>query len=78
MNLKMEEEMNKPKLFKLLALFAVVSLTLAACGGGAATATQASSKQVTSTGFECPVPENKAQVTSKELNLFVRRQSQPG
>ena len=71
MNLKMEEEMNKSKLFKLLALLAVVSLTLAACGAGAATATQASSKQVTSTGFECPEPQNKAQVTSKELNLFV-------
>jgi spermidine/putrescine-binding protein len=71
MNLKMEEEMNKSKLFKLLALLAVASLTLAACGGTAATATQASSAKVTSTGFECPEPENPAQVTSKELNLFV-------
>jgi spermidine/putrescine transport system substrate-binding protein len=72
MNLKMEEEMNKSKLFKLLAFLAVVSLTLAACGGTAATATQASSAaKVTSTGFECPQPEFPAQVTSKELNLFV-------
>ena len=71
MNLKMEEEMNKSKLFKLLAFIAVASLTLAACGGTTATATQASSAKVTSTGFECPQPEFPAQVTSKELNLFV-------
>jgi spermidine/putrescine transport system substrate-binding protein len=71
MNLKMEEEMNKSKLFKLLAFLAVVSLTLAACGGNTATATPASSAKVTSTGFECPQPEFPAQVTSKELNLFV-------
>jgi spermidine/putrescine-binding protein len=59
-------------LFKLLAFLAVVSLTLAACGGNAATATQASSAaKVTSTGFECPQPEFPAKVTSKELNLFV-------
>lgn len=63
--------MNKSKLFKLLAFLAVISLTLAACGGTAATATQASSPKVTSTGFECPQPEFPAQVTSKELNLFV-------
>ena len=63
--------MNKSKLFKLLAFLAVASLTLTACGGTAATATQASSAKVTSTGFECPQPEFPAQVTSKELNLFV-------
>lgn len=63
--------MNKSKLFKLLAFLAVVSMTLAACGGNAATATPASSAKVTSTGFECPQPEFPAQVTSKELNLFV-------
>ena len=71
MNLRMEEEMNKTKLFKLLAFFAVASLTLAACGGAAATATPAKTAKVTSTGFECPEPEFPAQVTSKELNLFV-------
>ena len=63
--------MNKSKLFKLLAFLTVASLTLAACGGNAATATQASTAKVTSSGFECPQPENPAQVTSKELNLFV-------
>ena len=63
--------MNKSKLFKLLALLAVASLTLAACGGAAATATPAKSAKVTSTGYECPEPESPAKVTSKELNLFV-------
>jgi len=63
--------MNKSKLFKLLAFLVIASLTLAACGGNAATATQASTAKVTSSGFECPQPENPAQVTSKELNLFV-------
>ena len=63
--------MNKSNMFKLLALFAALSLTLAACGGGGATATQASSKKATSTNFECPEPESPAKVTSKELNLFV-------
>jgi spermidine/putrescine-binding protein len=71
MNLKMEEEMNKTKLFKLLAFFAAASLMLAACGGAAATATPAKTAKVTSTGYECPEPEFPAQVTSKELNLFV-------
>ena len=71
MNLKMEEEMTKSNMFKLLALLAVASLTLAACGGAAATATPAKSAKVTSTGYECPEPENPVQVTSKELNLFV-------
>jgi len=44
---------------------------LAACGGAAATATPAKTAKVTSTGYECPEPEFPAQVTSKELNLFV-------
>jgi len=76
-NLLKEEEMNKSKLFKLLAFLAVVSLTLAACGGAAATATPAKSAKVTSTGYECPEPEFPAQVASKELNLFVWTQYIP-
>ena len=63
--------MNKSNLFKLLAFLAVASLMLAACGGTAATATPASSAKVTSSGFECPEPDFPAEVTSKELNLFV-------
>ena len=70
--------MNKNLLFKLLALMAVFSLALAACGGGKATATQpaestqpAKAEIVTSSGFVCPQPTTKIEVTSKELNLFV-------
>jgi spermidine/putrescine-binding protein len=71
-----EEEMNKNYLFKLLALFAIVSMALAACGGGgsstAATEPAASGgAKVTSTGFTCPAPEFPTEVTSKELNIFV-------
>ena len=69
--------MNKSKLFKLLAFLAVASLTLAACGGAAATATQASSAKVTSSGYECPEPEFPMQASSKELNLFVWTQYIP-
>ncbi len=60
--------MSKSMLFKLLALMAVLSLTLAACGGK----TEAPAKElVASTGFVCPQPEPRVEVTSKELNLFV-------
>ncbi len=54
-------------LFKLFAMLALVSLLLAACGGGAGEPAQ----KVTSSGFVCPEPEPKMEVTSKELNLFV-------
>lgn len=50
--------MSKNVLFKLLALVAIFSLTLAACGGGG-------------DEFTCPEPETRMEVTSKELNLFV-------
>jgi spermidine/putrescine-binding protein len=64
--------MSKPYLFKLLALLLTASLVLAACGGSIQdTATATSSVKTTSTGFECPAPEFPAEVTSKELNLFV-------
>jgi spermidine/putrescine-binding protein len=60
--------MSKSMLFKLLALVAVLSLTLAACGGK----TEAPAEDlVASTGFVCPQPEPRVEVTSKELNLFV-------
>lgn len=60
--------MSKDLLFKLLAVVAVFSLTLAACGGGAK---PVEGEIVTSTGFVCPPPEPRMEVTSKELNLFV-------
>jgi spermidine/putrescine-binding protein len=60
--------MSKSVLFKLLGLVAVLSLVLAACGGGGGGET---TQKVTSSGFVCPEPEPKMEVTSKELNLFV-------
>jgi len=67
--------MRKSNTIKVLALFAVASMILAACGGGAETpaATQPASSgaKVTSTGFECPEPNPRIDVTSTELNLFV-------
>jgi spermidine/putrescine-binding protein len=57
-------------IWKGLALLAAASLILAACvtSGGPAP-TQAA--KVTSTGFTCPEPSPKVEVTAKELNLFV-------
>jgi spermidine/putrescine-binding protein len=64
--------MNKNKIFKLLALLVIASMVLTACGGGtAATQPAVDGPKVTSTGFECPVPEFPMEVTSKELNIFV-------
>ncbi len=58
-------------IWKLLALLTIFSLSLTACGGGQ-TATEApASQKVTASGFVCPEPQNKVEVTSKELNLFV-------
>jgi spermidine/putrescine-binding protein len=68
-----EEEMNKNNLFKLLALLVIASMALAACGGGGSTATEPAdgAPKVTSTGFTCPEPSPRMEVTSQELNLFV-------
>lgn len=52
---------------KLLVTVAIISLLLAACGKG----TAVSSGKTTAGGFACPAPQNKVDVTSKELNLFV-------
>ena len=57
-------------LWKSLLALAAASLALAACAGGTTTPAEGD-KIVTSTGFECPLPEPKVEVTSKELNLFV-------
>lgn len=53
----------------VLAGLLLTSLLLTACGGAATSAP--TDKKVTSSGFECPQPEPRAEVTSKELNLFV-------
>src|SRR5215208_4194093 len=74
-NLLKEEEMRKSNTIKVLALFAVASMVIAACGGGgqepAATEAGAGGAKVTSTGFECPEPNPRMEVTSTELNVFV-------
>lgn len=56
----------KDTLFKLIVMLTLASLLLAACGGGGESA-----QKVTTSGFVCPEPEPKMEVTSKELNLFV-------
>jgi spermidine/putrescine-binding protein len=68
--------MNKNNLFKLLALLVLASMVLAACGGGGGSTAStepavAGGAKVTSTGFTCPAPEFPAEVTSKEINIFV-------
>jgi spermidine/putrescine-binding protein len=68
--------MNKNNLFKLLTLLVLASMVLAACGGGGGSTAStepavASGAKVTSTGFTCPAPEFPAEVTSKEINIFV-------
>jgi spermidine/putrescine-binding protein len=55
---------------KLLAIFVLASLLLAACGGGVAGG-EDSGEKVTAAGFVCPEPESQIEVTSKDLNLFV-------
>ena len=56
--------MSKSKLFTVLALLVIASMMATACGGG-------NKAQVTSTGFQCPEPNPRMEVTSKELNIFV-------
>lgn len=64
--------MSRSSLFRVLAILTLVSMTLAACGKAPTpAATQAPEAKVTSTGFKCPEPNPRMEVTSKELNLFV-------
>jgi len=64
--------MRKSYLMKLLVLLVLASMLLTACGGKtAATQPADGGKKVTASGFECPQPEPRMEVTSKELNLFV-------
>lgn len=63
--------MSKSSTIKMLAIFAVASMILTACGGAAATEPAESGAKVTSSGFECPEPNPRMEVTSTELNIFV-------
>ena len=63
--------MRKGNVFGLLAMLAIASLVLAACGGGAQTTEASGGPKVTSSGFTCPEAEFPMEVTSTELNLFV-------
>lgn len=77
--------MNKSMVWRTLGILIALSMLLSACSGAATPATAtpakganatdtpsaAAEQKVTSSGFVCPEPENKAQLTSKELNLFV-------
>lgn len=67
--------MSKSVTLKLLAVFAIASMLLTACGGGAGEPAPgepaADGPKVTSSGFECPEPSPRMEVTSAELNIFV-------
>ena len=65
--------MSKSNVLKLLAVFVIASMVLTACGGGGPAATEpaAGGPKVTSSGFECPEPSPRMEVTSTELNIFV-------
>lgn len=62
--------MSKTMFWKPLTVLVLASLVLAACGGGGATPA-GEEEIVASTGFVCPEPEPRMEVTSKELNVFV-------
>ena len=59
----------KINLWRMLALLVVGSMLLAACGGQPSAGD--GGEKVTASGFVCPEPQTQAEVTSKELNLFV-------
>jgi spermidine/putrescine-binding protein len=62
--------MNKS--FRLFTLLTVVGMLLAACGSAQpATPAGTGERKVTASGFECPEPTPRANLTSKELNMFV-------
>ena len=67
--------MSRKNLYGLLGVLVIASMILTACGGSAAPANDSGSgsegPKVTSTGFECPEPSPRMEVTSTELNIFV-------
>lgn len=69
--------MSKANLFQILALLVIASLMLTACSSETKEISTATIVSVTSTGFDCPEPEFPIEVTSTELNLFVRTEYIP-
>jgi spermidine/putrescine-binding protein len=63
--------MGKANLFKPLMILVIASLVMASCGSAIKETSPTAIAEVTSTGFDCPVPEFPMEVTSTELNLFV-------
>ncbi|MBK7448592.1 MAG: hypothetical protein IPJ47_03860 [Anaerolineales bacterium] len=66
--------MLRKSLFNALAVLVVLSVVLTACGGGGGdTSAEPASDgpKTTSSGFECPEPNPRVDVTSTELNIFV-------
>lgn len=64
--------MKKKNVFNLMAVLVIFSIVLAACGGGGSSEQPADTgEKVTSTGFVCPEPSPRIEVTSTELNIFV-------
>lgn len=58
--------MKRSFYWKALVGLCAAGLLVSACGGGGG-----GEAKVTSSGFECPAPEPKVDVTSTELNMFV-------
>lgn len=70
--------MNRNNPFKYFWLLILFSLTLAACGSETAVPEAATdTPKITSKGFACPDPEFPMEITSAELNLFVRTEYIP-
>ncbi|MBC7876590.1 MAG: spermidine/putrescine ABC transporter substrate-binding protein [Anaerolineales bacterium] len=64
--------MNRLNLFKWLALLVIASMALAACGRNAETTpVVGDGEKVAASGFICPEPSPRMEVTSTELNIFV-------
>lgn len=61
--------------FRFLAVFMVISIMLAACGnttqGISQTPVVQAKPHISSSGFHCPEPSPRMEVTSKELNIYI-------
>lgn len=70
--------LSDPKFFwKGLTMLVVIGLVATACGGVAATPTTTAAPKTSSSGFACPEPSPRLEVTSQELNLFVWTEYMP-